>query len=93
MLRWGMIMLFLPSVLLIGHYTFEVQDAGRCANLGGSWDYIKAVCDQSAQHEFIPYSARHGWMVNIAMLISVVGLVMSTIGMITKGMGKPKGEE
>lgn len=92
MLKMGMIMLFLPSILLVGHYTFEVQDVGHCANLGGSWDYVKAICDHKNEHDFIPYSARYGWFVNIGMLISVIGLVLGTMGMIFKGMGKPKGE-
>lgn len=90
MLRWGMIMLFLPSVLLVAHYTIEAQDAVQCTHLKGSWDYLKGVCDMNSKHEFIPYSARYGWAVNSGMLISLVGLVMGTLGMIMKGMGKPK---
>jgi len=90
MLRWGMIMLFLPSIVLVTLYTLEVQDVAQCEQIKGSWDYVKGLCDMDEKHEFIPYSARHGWAVNIGMLISIVGLVMGTWGMIMRGMGKPK---
>lgn len=90
MLRWGMIMLFLPSILLVTHYTLEAQDAVQCQYAKGSWDYVKGLCDMVHKHEFIPYSARYGWAVNLGMLISLVGLVMGTWGMILRGMGKPK---
>ena len=76
MLRWGMIMLFLPSILLVTHYTLEAQDAVQCQYAKGSWDYVKGLCDKDNKHEFIPYSARYGWVVNFGMLISLVGLVM-----------------
>ncbi len=92
MLRWGMILLFLPSILLVSHYTLEAQDVVQCEYAKGSWDFVKGVCDFQNQHEFIPYSARYGWVVNVAMLLSLVGLVMGTWGMITRGMGRPKGE-
>ncbi len=90
MLRWGMIMLFLPSVLLITHYMIEAQDVATCVQNKGSWDYVKGLCDSVAKHEFIAYSARYGLWVNLGMLVSIIGLILGTIGMITKGMTQPK---
>lgn len=90
MLRWGSILLFLPSVLLVTHYMIEAQDVAHCVHVKGSWDFIKGLCDMENKQEFIPYSARYGWAVNLGMLVSIVGLGMMTWGMITRGMGKPK---
>ncbi|WP_396587472.1 hypothetical protein [Bermanella sp. R86510] len=90
MLRWGMILLFLPSVVLVTLYMFEAQDAARCAHEGGSWDYIKGICDQQAKHEVVTFMVRHGFWVNFSMLLSLIGLAMTTWGMILKGMGKAK---
>ena len=90
MLRWGSILLFLPSVLLVTHYMIEAQDAAQCVHLKGSWDFLKGVCDMENKHEFVAYSTRYGWAVNLGMLVSIVGLVLMTLGMIGRGMGKPK---
>ena len=90
MLRWGMIMLFLPGVLLITHYMIEAQGAATCVQQGGSWDYINGLCDMAKKHEFVSYAQRYGFWVNSGMLISIVGLVIGTIGMLAKGMAQPK---
>ena len=90
MLRWGMILLFLPCVVLVTLYMMEAQDVARCLEVGGSWDYALGVCDQQNTHEFISFMTRHGFWVNSGMLLSVVGLMMGTWGMILKGMSTPK---
>ncbi|MEH6345174.1 MAG: hypothetical protein V7785_08820 [Bermanella sp.] len=92
MLRWGMILLFMPSVVLVTLYMIEAQNVARCVQTGGSWDFVRAVCDMKGEHEFSSYMTRHGSWVNWAMLVSIVGLVMGTWGMITKGMSTPKDE-
>ena len=92
MLRWGMILLFMPSVVLVTLYMIEAQNVTRCVQSGGSWDFALAVCDMAKKHEFSAYMVRHGSWVNFGMLISIVGLVMGTWGMITKGMSTPKDE-
>ncbi len=92
MLRWGMFLLFMPSVLLVTFYMFEAQDVARCVNAGGSWDYVKAVCDMASQHESSTFMQRHSSWVNWGMLLSLMGLVMGTWGMILKGMSTPKDE-
>lgn len=90
MLRWGMLLLFVPSVVLVTLYMLEAQDAARCVNAMGSWDYVKGLCDVTNKHEVVPYMVRHGFWVNAGMLVSLVGLAMTTWGMILRGMGSPK---
>lgn len=90
MLRWGMILLFLPSVVLVTLYMIEAQNAARCVQDGGSWDYIKGLCDDKVRHEVVTFMARHGLWVNLGMLVSVIGLAMGTWGMILRGMSTPK---
>lgn len=90
MLRFGMLLLALPSIVLITLYMFEAQAVAACEQSGGHWDFAKALCDMHNTPEFIPYAARHGMLVGIGMLLSMLGLVMTTLGMIAKGMAKPK---
>ena len=90
MLKWGSILLFLPSVILVTLYTIEVQDVAHCTKISGSWDFIKGVCDLEKEHEYMTYMSRHGSWVNYSMLISIVGLAMLTWGMILRGMASPK---
>ncbi|MEY8203442.1 MAG: hypothetical protein RPR40_00080 [Bermanella sp.] len=92
MLRWGMMMLFMPSVLLVSFYMMEAQDVARCLNESGSWDYVLALCDMATQHESSTFMQRHGLWVNLGMLVSLLGLAMGTWGMILKGMSTPKDE-
>lgn len=90
MLRWGMILLFVPSVILVTLYMLEAQDAVRCVQLSGSWDYVQGMCDMDNKHDVVPFMARNGFWVNFGMLISIVGLAMTTWGMILRGMGTAK---
>lgn len=91
MLRWGMILLFLPCVVLVTLYMLEAQDVARCVESGtGSWDFAKGVCDPVNKHEYVTFMSRHGIWVNAGMLLSIVGLAMGTWGMILKGMSTPK---
>jgi len=90
MLRWGMILLFLPCVVLVTLYMMEAQNVARCIESGGSWDYLKGLCDMQDKHELVSFMTRHGLWVNLGMLVSIVGLMMGTWGMILKGMSTPK---
>jgi hypothetical protein len=90
MLRWGMILLFVPSVVLVTLYMLEAQAAVRCVQNLGSWDYVLGLCDANNKHDVVPYMVRHGFWVNSGMLVSIVGLAMTTWGMIIKGMATAK---
>lgn len=93
MLRWGMILLFVPSVILVTLYMLEAQDAARCVQASGSWDYLMGLCDMANHHEVVPFMVRHGFWVNAGMLVSIIGLAMTTWGMILRGMGTAKDDE
>ena len=90
MLRLGMILLFLPSEILVTLYMVEAQDVARCAHAGGSWDFTNGLCDQKTTHDYVTFMTRYGIWVNLAMLVSIIGLAMGTWGMILKGMSTPK---
>ncbi len=93
MLKWGMILLFMPSVVLVTLYMLEAQNVARCTLEGGSWDFVNALCDSKNTHESSTFMQRHGVWVNLGMLVSIIGLVMGTWGMILKGMSTPKDSE
>ena len=93
MLKWGSILLFVPSVILVTLYMLEAQDVAHCTQAGGSWDFVKGLCDMVNEHEYSTYMARHGTWVNLGMLVSIVGLAMFTWGMILRGMATPKDSE
>jgi hypothetical protein len=88
-----MILLFVPSVVLVTLYMLEAQSAVRCVQALGSWDYVLGICDSAAKHDVVPYMVRHGMWVNMGMLVSIVGLCMTTWGMMIRGMGAAKDVE
>lgn len=90
MLKIGTLLTGLPSVVLVTLYMLEAQDVAHCTQAGGSWDFLKGLCDMENKHEFSTFMARHGIWVNLGMLVSIVGLGMMTWGMILRGMGTPK---
>jgi hypothetical protein len=90
MLRWGMILMALPLLLLVGLYTLEVQAVVACESDGGVYDFVKGVCEASGPTVFVSFAARHPWLVNIGMLLALAGTCMTTLGMIKKGMAHPK---
>lgn len=93
MLRTGTLLLSLPCILLIGAYWWELMDVNACLEAKGSFDYINGVCSTTETFEFISFSVRHPWFVNGGLLIAMIGLAMTTLGMLQKGMATPKDEE
>jgi|JTFO01.1.fsa_nt_gb hypothetical protein len=82
MLRWGLILLVLPAVLLMAGYMYDLSLADACLDQGGSWNYHRAECDASGQdHPFVPYMVRHPLWVNGGMLLSVLGLFVCIAGL------------
>jgi hypothetical protein len=90
MLKTGTLLLSLQCILLVGAYWWELMDVNACLESGGSFDYINSVCSMSEKFEFVSYSIRHPWLVNGGLLVAMVGLVMTTLGMLQKGMATPK---
>lgn len=81
MLKLGLLLLVLPSVLLMGGYLHDLSLVDACGDSGGSWNYLDARCDTDQQHPFVPYMARHPLLVNGGMLLSVVGLLLCIAGL------------
>lgn len=84
MLRLGLCLLILPVVALLLLFFIEQARVDDCLAMGGSYDYLKAVCDLQTSHPFVPLMARFGTWINLAMLLSCLGLVLSVLGLYKK---------
>lgn len=83
MLRFGMLLLVAPILLLMGVYFWELGDVRACALDGGHWDYLEGVCRDTPQ-PFVSWLERSPWLVNGGMLLSVAGLALCTAGLYVK---------
>lgn len=81
MLKVGLLLLVLPSLALMAGYLWEQSAVDACLDGGGSWNYATAACDASHNHPFVPFSARHPWLVNGGMLLSLAGLLCCLAGL------------
>ncbi|MDF2183004.1 hypothetical protein [Neptuniibacter sp. CAU 1671] len=81
MLRFGVLLLAVPALIIIGFYFAELNDVQACLDTGGSWNYQQGVCDQQASHPFIPFLVRYPLLVNGGMLLSCVGLILCIVGL------------
>jgi len=76
MLRLGLLLLIVPSIVLMGLYFVELNGVRDCLlNQQGHWDYLDSVCRATPQ-PFVPWIERSPWLVNGGMLLSVAGLVL-----------------
>ncbi|SHE41540.1 hypothetical protein SAMN02745148_00393 [Modicisalibacter ilicicola DSM 19980] len=80
MARWGVLLLIVPVVALMGLYFWELGDIRECQLSGGHWDYLAATCREQPQ-PFVPFIERHTLMVNGGMLLAMAGLVMCVVGL------------
>lgn len=83
MIRFGLLLLVLPVLVLMGVYFWELGDVRACQLDGGYWDYLESACRDTPQ-PFISWLERSPLLVNGGMLLSVVGLVMCMVGFYTK---------
>lgn len=81
MLRWGLILLVIPALLLMGVYMYEHGQVRACVEAGGSYDYLNQLCDMNTIQPFVPLMMRHPILVNGSMLLSAVGLLMCIAGL------------
>jgi len=81
MLRWGLILLVIPGVLLMGTYMYEQSLVEACVKSGGSFDYLNQLCDPNTKQPFISLMVRQPLLVNGGMLLSTVGLFMCLFGL------------
>jgi len=86
--RIGSLIFAIPAVLLILLYGIDLSTASDCTDIGQFYDFANDVCSESP----VPgssYYQRHTTFVNLMLLLSVIGSLMMTWGMLLKGM-QPK---
>ena len=81
MLRLGLLLLIVPGVVLMGVFWSELGSVNACLAEGGSYDYLKQVCNMETNQPFIPFAERHPLFVNMTMLASAAGLGLCLIGL------------
>lgn len=79
MLKLGLLLLIVPSLLMMGVYFWELSDVRACTYAGGHWDYLEGVCRDTPQ-PFVSLLERSPWLVNGGMLLSVIGLALCMVG-------------
>lgn len=78
--RIGIVLILVPMLVLGLHYASELILVEECLGAGGSFNYSTMSCSFTTQSEHIPYSVRHRWNLNIALGISLLGLVVTFVG-------------
>ena len=68
--RLGLVLIIVPLLLLGCHYASELILADQCLDAGGSFNYSTLSCSFTEQWEYVPYSVRHRWNLNIARITS-----------------------
>ena len=86
MMRWGSMLFALPVVVLLCQYGWEMSLVTNCLEQELGYDFGLERCAEVDPISQPPFYARNTLWVNSAMLVSVVGSLMMTWGMIQKGM-------
>lgn len=86
MMRWGSIIFSLPAILLLSLYGWELSSMNDCIDQGLSYSFELEQCIEGKQDVRSPFYARHTFLVNSMLLLSVLGSVMMTAAMIQRGM-------
>ena len=81
MLKYGLLLLIVPPLLLMGGYLYEQAAVDACVDQGGSWNYLQASCDLAQSHPFVPFLQRHPLLVNGGMLLALVGFFLCLGGL------------
>ena len=67
-------------MLLSVNYARETLLVDSCLDSGGSFEYLRMVCDREVSHAFVPYSQRHGGLIvatSLAILVATAYLIIS----------------
>lgn len=83
MLRLGLLLLIVPSLLMMGVYFWELSDVRACTYAGGYWDYLERACRDTPQ-PFVSLLERSPLLVNGGMLLSVLGVGLCMVGLYVK---------
>ena len=87
-MRWGSIIFSLPVILLLSLYGWELSTVNDCIDQGLSYSFDLETCIDEKQDFQSPYYARHTFLVNSMLLLSVLGSIMMTVAMIKRGMSR-----
>lgn len=82
MLKIGLVLLIVPSVVLMAVFFIDQSTVEACLIEGGSFNYMLSECDFEEKHPFLPLMARYPMLVNGSMLLSVAGLVLCMKGLL-----------
>lgn len=85
MLRYGALLFALPAILLLTLYGLEMSAISDCQALGQQLDLVSGECSEQ-QQVHSSYYQRHALLVNLMLLVSLLGALMMTWGMLKKGM-------
>lgn len=90
-LRYGSLLFALPGLLLLTLYGLEVSAITDCNQQGGSYNFDTGQCMDKEQPQS-PYYARNATFVNLMLLLSTLGALAMTWGMVLRGMTRPEQE-
>lgn len=80
MIRVGMCLLVIPLLVMMLPYMMEVSDVNACIEQNQNYDYHNGICT-SDEVPFSSYNSRYPWIVNGGMLLSVIGLLITMVGL------------
>lgn len=78
--RFGIALTLIPLLLLGAHYANEWLMVDQCLDAGGAFDYATMSCSYTQSTEYIPYAVRYRWSLNIALGVSLLGVLISALG-------------
>lgn len=87
LLRLGSLLFALPALILLVLYGIEMSAISDCTQLGGIYNFETATCGSEAIEQ-TSYYTRHSGLVNGMMLLSVLGALAMSLGMLIKGMAQ-----
>lgn len=68
---WGYAALLI-AVWLLWPLASEILAADRCLDSGGSFDYVRSLCDMGATHPYVPLLDRQGFRIVGAIVFGTV---------------------
>ncbi len=78
--RFGIVLILIPLALLGAHYGSEWLRVNECLGAGGGFDYGTMSCSFTQTTQYVPYAVRYRWSLNIALGVSLIGVLVSALG-------------
>lgn len=80
MLCLGIALTLIPVLLLGAHYANEWLMVKECLGAEGAFDYVTMACGFTQNTAHVPYAVRCRWSLNIALGVSLLGVLISALG-------------